>query len=65
MTSILFFVETFQCKQFRCIYGKKEKNFFWIFVCIFQIYIKFRTLSKIDDLDSLYFSEVRDSERRG
>ena len=58
-TSILFLVETIQCKQFRCIY-RKNKKFFSLFFCIFQIYIKFWKFSKIDDLLSLYFSEDAD-----
>ena len=45
MTSILFLVEKIEWKQFRCIY-RKNKNFFSIFLCIFQIYINFWTFSK-------------------
>ena len=36
MTSILFLVETIQCKQFRCIYGKNKKTFSQIFCSFFK-----------------------------
>ena len=62
MTSILLLVETIQCKQFRCIYGKNKK-FFLIFLCILQIYIKLWTFSKIDDPHSLCMSEITDPEK--
>ena len=31
MTSILFLVETIQCKQFKCIYLKNKKSFSEVF----------------------------------
>ena len=65
MTSILFLVETIQCKQFRCIYRKSKKLFLNFFLIIFQIYNKFWTFSKKYDPYSLYISEIRDPERRG
>ena len=43
----------------------KRKNFFWIFVCIFKIYIKFWSFSKTYDSDSLCISEITDSGKRG
>ena len=63
MTSILFLVETIQCKQFRCIYLKNE-TFFSIFFFIFEIYIKFPTFSKKDDPHSLCITKITDPERR-
>ena len=63
MTSILFLVETIQCQQFRCIY-RKNKKFFLIFLCIFEICIKFWRFSKQDDLHSLCISEITDPEKR-
>ena len=44
--------------------SQKEKNFFPIFVCIFQIYIKFWTFSKKDDSRSLYISQIKNPEKR-
>ena len=64
MTSILFLVETIQCKKLRCIY-LKNKKIFSISLCIFQIYIKFWTFSKKDDPHSLCICEITDRERRG
>ena len=64
MTSIFFLAETIQCKQLD-EFIRKTKNFFLIFLCIFQIYIKFWTFWETDHLHSLYFSEVTDHEKRG
>ena len=52
-----------QTIQIHLVIGK-TKNFSLIFVCTFQIYIKFWTFLKTDDLQSLYFSEVTDPEKR-
>ena len=62
MTSILFLVETIQCKQFGCIY-LKNKIFFGIFFFIFQIYIKFWTFSEKADPHTLCISEITSTER--
>ena len=43
----------------------QKKNFFWIVMCIFQIYIKFGKFSKKGDRLSLSLSEVTVSDRRG
>ena len=43
----------------------KTKNFFSIFVCIFQIYIKFWTFSKKDDFHRLWIFEITDPQKRG
>ena len=45
MISMLFLTETIQRNQFGCTY-LKNKKLFWIFSCVFEIYIKFRTLAK-------------------
>ena len=44
MRSILFLIETIQSKQFGRNY-LKNKNFFSIFSCFFEIYIKFWKIS--------------------
>ena len=64
MTSILFLVQTIQCKHFRWFYNK-NKNFFSIFLCISQIYVKFWTFLNPNDLKSLNFCEVTYPEKRG
>ena len=64
MTSIRLLLETIECKQFRSIYLKKKKHFFWIFFCIFRICIKFRTFSEKDDAHGLCISEITDHEKR-
>ena len=43
-------------------FSKKRKNIFWIFLYIFQIYIKFWTFSKEDNPYSLCISEIAYSE---
>ena len=63
MTSIPLLVETIEWTQFRCI-DLKNKSFFLIFFCIFQICIKFRTFSKKDDAHSLCIPEITDHEKR-
>ena len=40
MTSILFLVDTIQCKQFRCMYGKNKKAFL-------NFYVHFSNLREI------------------
>ena len=45
--------------------SQKQKHFFSIFFCIFQIYIKFWTFSKKDGAHSLCISEFTDPEKRG
>ena len=62
MTSILFLRETIQWEQLRCIY-RKNKKIFWIFVCIFQINIKFSTFSKKGDSHSFWISEIKNLEK--
>ena len=64
MTSILFLVETIQCKN-SVPFISKTKKFYSIVLCIFQIYVKFWTFSKKDDPHNLRISEITDSERRG
>ena len=64
MTSILFLVETIQCKELRCISGKNKKVFL-IFLYIFPIYIKFWTFWMKDDPHSLCISEIPGPEERG
>ena len=63
MTSIPLVVETSECKQFTRIY-LKNKTFFRSFLCVFRIFIKFRTFSKKDDPHGFYISEIADHERR-
>ena len=64
MTSILFLVETIQCKQFRCLYGKNQKVFLYF-------YVHFSNLNQIlnicqkDDSHSLWILEIAGSEKRG
>ena len=65
MTNILLLVETIQCKQFRYIYLIHKNKNFWIFLSIFQMYMKFLTFSKKDDPHSLCISEITGPERRG
>ena len=43
----------------------ETERFFWIFSCIFEIYIKFWTFLKKDDRDSWFFSENTESGKRG
>ena len=43
----------------------ETERFFWIFSCIFEIYIKFWTFLKKDDRDSWFFSENTQSGKRG
>ena len=42
----------------------KTKDFFWIYLCVFRICIKFWTFSKKDNPHSLCISEITDHERR-
>ena len=57
MTSIPLLVETIECTQFRYIY-LKNKRFFPIFFCIFQICIKFLTFSKKEDVSGYVFPKL-------
>ena len=43
---------------------QKQKNLFWIFFCIFEIYIKFWAFLKKDDPQSWCISVTTDSEIR-
>ena len=52
-----------ECKQFRRIY-LKNRTFTSIFLCIFRIWIEFRTFWKKDDARSLCISEITDHEIR-
>ena len=45
--------------------SQKQKGFFSLVLCIFQIYIKFSTFSNKDDPHRLCISEITDSERCG
>ena len=44
---------------------KTLKDFFWIFYCLSEIYMKWRTFSKKGESSSLSISEIIDSKRRG
>ena len=46
ITSILFLVETIQCKQFTCIYLKSKKLFPWFFFEFFKSTSKFKNFQK-------------------
>ena len=63
MTSIPLLVETIECPEFDA-FMQKTKDFFWIFLCIFRICIKFRTFSKKEDVHRLCISEITDHEKR-
>ena len=41
----------------------KTKDFFWIFYCLSEIYMKWRTFSKKGESSSLIISEIIDSKR--
>ena len=43
----------------------KTKDFFWIFYCVSEIYMKWRTFSKKGESSSLSISEIIDSKRGG
>ena len=43
----------------------KTKDFFWIFYCLFEIYMKWRTFWKKGESSSLSISEIIDSKRGG
>ena len=41
----------------------KTKGFFWIFYCLSEIYMKWRTFQKKGESSSLSISEIIDSKR--
>ena len=43
----------------------KTKYFFWIFYCLSEIYMKWRTFSKKGESSSVSISEIIDSKRGG
>ena len=43
----------------------KTKDFFWIFYCLSEIYMKWRTSSKKGESSSLSISEIIDSKGGG
>ena len=43
----------------------KTKDFFWIFYCLSEIYMKLRKFSKKGDSSTLSISEIIDSKRGG
>ena len=45
--------------------NKRFKDFFWIFYCISEMYMKFGAFSKRVEHSSLIISEIIDAERRG
>ena len=64
MTSHIFLKETIWRNQFRSN-NLKNKEFFWIFFGIFEIYTKFETFVKKDDPDSWCISGYTASEKYG
>ena len=64
MTRIPLIVKTSECKNFRCIYLKKENNFSEIFSPFFEYALNFEHFQKKDDPHSFCISEFTDHERR-
>ena len=58
-----------QCAQFRATSSNaiisKIKDFLWIFYCISEMCIQFRTFWKKDEYRILIISEIMDCERGG
>ena len=54
----------FQATSSDAIFFKK-KDFFWIFYCVSEIYMKWRTFSKKGGSSSLSISEIIDSKGGG
>ena len=52
-------------QQLEAPLSKKQKTFLWIFYCISEMYIQFKTLGKKDEYSSLVISRIIDSERGG
>ena len=50
-------------KPIEILLSQRQKNFFSIFISIFEIYIKFLTFKKEIDPQIRYVSEITDSEK--
>ena len=57
-----FVIETIYSSHFRCDY-LRNKKYFWIFLCIFEIYIKFWTFLKKEQPHRWFISEIKDAEK--
>ena len=53
-------------KELEAPFSQKQKSFFWIFYCISEMCIKFRTFGKKkDEYPKSVISKIIDSERGG